>query len=219
MDNPAHRGARDQARERPSCRDRPWCRLASASGMSLDQAQHRPYQPRCRAGVPAEAERPRKCGPENAVTGRRVRWAHAGIFEWGDVLVVGKGRRRPPLVRKKRAMFCCGDAARGGWLFQAGCWAGDRRSAWAGSVFHGPSTGAVPSTSRAPVGGRWETRSGLFRVPRAAVCGPAWSWHPSPGRDGGFGRILGRGSVGVARGAVRRVIEGRISESWMRPKS
>ena len=44
----------------------------------------------------------------------------------------------------------------------------DGQAARAGSVFHGPSTGAVPQNSKAPVGGRWKTRSrfsqGLRRV-------------------------------------------------------
>ena len=51
-----------------------------------------------------------------------------------------------------------------------------------GRVFHGPSTGAVPSTNRAPVGRRWKTRSRFS--PRAfGTRSP-----PAPGRSRAHGQ-------------------------------
>ena len=71
-----------------------------------------------------------------------------------------------PAGALKRAMFRGGGGCR--WATRGSC---------PGSVFHGPSTGAVPSTNRAPVGGRWKTRS-RFSPKAFGTRSP-----PAPGRS------------------------------------
>ena len=92
VDNPAHRGARDQAREQLACRDRPWRRLASASGVPLDQPQHRPYQTRSRARTARHGGGSAETQPGESRDGLdESRRAHAGagdllngaVFSWG----------------------------------------------------------------------------------------------------------------------------------------
>ena len=73
------------------------------------------------------------------------------------------------------------------------CWTGDRQSNRAGRVFYRPSKGAISSSDKAPVGGRWKTRlrtkEGDTLLGKAATCE---AWLPERlGRKPGWGRRKG----------------------------
>ena len=125
--------ASNQLRAGATSHSRPWSayRPAGVRAASRSRPTHRPSRERFPWAVHGR-------GPPNSLSagGRAVGNAGPRLdapLDSGDV----RSRRMPSAQLGAR----------------------DRHSARARSVFHRPSRGAVPQNNRAPVGGRWETRT------------------------------------------------------------
>ena len=93
--------------------------------------------------------------------------------------------------------------------FGSGRWTRGWVCEGAGSVFHGPATGAVPQNTRAPVGGRWETRrrAGAALIGAMFCCGAV---APRPGHTQAVGPV-------VLASCARSRRTGRVAEGGFPP--